>query len=187
MLSRLFIAALWSPTGKRLTSWLLFVMFNCVFVTFPCGILGQVWYLIVSIPDLCHLSYFTLKQNASFERSNESWKCHALQTIDGTWRLKVIYHTTVNVLKLQTLIAFLSQIKVGYKGWHSQNACQNSKEGRPKLDSFSRSSLIWVYAVCLGQFGRQDNSVWNCRTSTIYTIQLFIGPDKQILIKCKFN
>ena len=34
--------------------------FNCliVFVTFPCGILGQVWYLIASIPDLCHLSYF---------------------------------------------------------------------------------------------------------------------------------
>ena len=30
----------------------------CGFVTFPCGILGQVWYLIVSIPDLCHLSYF---------------------------------------------------------------------------------------------------------------------------------
>ena len=28
-----------------------------VFVTFPCGILGQVWYLIVSIPDLCSLSY----------------------------------------------------------------------------------------------------------------------------------
>ena len=30
MLSRLFIAALWSPAGKGLTSWLLFVMFNCV-------------------------------------------------------------------------------------------------------------------------------------------------------------
>ena len=29
----------------------------CVFVTFPCGILGQVWYLIVSIPDLYRLSY----------------------------------------------------------------------------------------------------------------------------------
>ena len=39
MLSRLFIAALWSPAGKRLTSWLLLVMFNCGFVTFPCGIL----------------------------------------------------------------------------------------------------------------------------------------------------
>ena len=58
MFSRLFIAALWSPAGKELTSWLLFVMFNCDFVTFPCGTLGQVWYLIVFIPDLCHLSYF---------------------------------------------------------------------------------------------------------------------------------
>ena len=51
MLSRLFIAALWSPAGKGLTPWLLFVMFYCVFVTIPCGILGQVWYLIVSIPE----------------------------------------------------------------------------------------------------------------------------------------
>ena len=30
MLSCLFIAAVWSPAGKGLTSWLLFVMFNCV-------------------------------------------------------------------------------------------------------------------------------------------------------------
>ena len=58
MLSRLFIAALCSPAGKGLTSWLLFVVSNCNFVTFPCGILGQVWCLIVLIPDLCHLSYF---------------------------------------------------------------------------------------------------------------------------------
>ena len=57
MLSRLFIAALWSPARKRLTSWLLFVMFSCIFITFPCGILGQVWYFIVSIPDLCTLTY----------------------------------------------------------------------------------------------------------------------------------
>ena len=35
MLSHLFIAALWSPVGKGLTSWLLFVMFNCVFSHFP--------------------------------------------------------------------------------------------------------------------------------------------------------
>ena len=54
----LFVAALLSPAGKELTSWLSFVWFNCVFVTFPCGILGQVWYIIVSIPDLCLLSYF---------------------------------------------------------------------------------------------------------------------------------
>ena len=57
MFSRLFIAALWSPAGKGLTSCLSFVMFNCVIVSFPCGILGQVWYLIVSVFDICHISY----------------------------------------------------------------------------------------------------------------------------------
>ena len=30
----------------------------CEFVTFPFGILCQVWYLIVSIPDLFTLTYF---------------------------------------------------------------------------------------------------------------------------------
>ena len=33
--ARLFICALWSPTGKGLTSWLSFVVYNCEFVTFP--------------------------------------------------------------------------------------------------------------------------------------------------------
>ena len=37
---------------------LLYVMFSCVFLTFLNGVLGQVWHLIVSIPDLCF--YFTL-------------------------------------------------------------------------------------------------------------------------------
>ena len=36
---------------------LLYVMFSCVFVIFPCGVLGQVWYLIVSIADLCLLTF----------------------------------------------------------------------------------------------------------------------------------
>ena len=58
MLSCLFIAALWSHDGKELTSWLSFMIFNCEFVAFQCGILGQVWYLVVLIPDLCCLSYF---------------------------------------------------------------------------------------------------------------------------------
>ena len=58
MLSRLFIAALWSPARKGLTSWPLMVMFIVILVNFPCNILGQVWYLIVSFPDLCRLSYF---------------------------------------------------------------------------------------------------------------------------------
>ena len=32
-------------------------VFLC-FVTFRYGVLGQVWYLIVSIPDICYLPYF---------------------------------------------------------------------------------------------------------------------------------
>ena len=60
MFSRLFIAVAWSPAGKGLTSWLLFGMFNCVSVTFPCGILSQVWYLIVSFPNLCRHSYLDI-------------------------------------------------------------------------------------------------------------------------------
>ena len=49
MLSRLCIAALWSPAGKGLFSWLFFVMFNCVFVTFPGAILGPVWFFALSL------------------------------------------------------------------------------------------------------------------------------------------
>ena len=38
----------------------------CIFVTFPCGILCQVWYLIVSFPDLCRLSDFVIRNNIFF-------------------------------------------------------------------------------------------------------------------------
>ena len=48
------IDALWSPE-KGLTSWLSLVMSNCEVV-----ILGQVWCLIVSISELCPLSYLHL-------------------------------------------------------------------------------------------------------------------------------
>ena len=42
------------PLGSRL--WCLTVIYH-----FPIGILGQVWYLIVSIHDLCTLTYFHMK------------------------------------------------------------------------------------------------------------------------------
>ena len=57
--SRLFIAAFRSPAGKGLTSWLSFVIFNCVFVTFPCGILCQVWYRF-----LIFATFLTLKSSS---------------------------------------------------------------------------------------------------------------------------
>ena len=43
---------------------LLYVMFHCAFVTFQYGVLGQVCFLIVSIPDLFFLSkYLTLLES----------------------------------------------------------------------------------------------------------------------------
>ena len=54
------------PCSLVITCWeradllvLLCVMVPCVFVTFPYGVLGKVWYLIVSIPDLCILPNFS--------------------------------------------------------------------------------------------------------------------------------
>ena len=38
----------------------LFVKIYCAFVTFPCGVMGQVRYLIVSIPDPCLLTLYTI-------------------------------------------------------------------------------------------------------------------------------
>ena len=45
----------WESTGLLA---LLCVMFPCVFATFPYGFSGKMWYLILSIPDFCHLLYF---------------------------------------------------------------------------------------------------------------------------------
>ena len=51
MLSRLVIAVLWSPAGGAGLLALVCGVWLC-FVTFPCGVLDQVWYLVASIPDL---------------------------------------------------------------------------------------------------------------------------------------
>ena len=48
---------------------LTYVMFYCVFVTFPCDVLGQVSYLIVLIPDL---SYFV--QSRCQTKVQSKWK-----------------------------------------------------------------------------------------------------------------
>ena len=51
-----------------------------------------------------------------------------------------------------------------YQGWSSQNACQNSKKGRPWSDCFLRSSLD---RHCLSRPFCHATSVWNFRTSTV--------------------
>ena len=53
----------------------------CIFVTFPCGILGQVWYLIASFPDLCHLSYFLINVSSMYIQSQFSGNVHKQRTM----------------------------------------------------------------------------------------------------------
>ena len=71
--ARLFICAFWSPAGKGLTSlsrlWCLTVSLSLSF-----DILGQVWYLIVSIPDLCTFTYFQYQLSLN---SGQKWE-HSL-------------------------------------------------------------------------------------------------------------
>ena len=47
-----------------------FVTSNCEVVTFPIGVLGQVWCLIVSIPDNCPCSYFAKNKGANHDLIN---------------------------------------------------------------------------------------------------------------------
>ena len=56
ILSCLCLAALWSPAGKGLTSWLSCIRHFVVLLLLS----HTVWYLIVSIPDLCLLPYFLM-------------------------------------------------------------------------------------------------------------------------------
>ena len=49
---------------------LLRVMFPCVFVTFPYGVLGHVWCLIISSPDLWLLLYFDTARMSLYRTTN---------------------------------------------------------------------------------------------------------------------
>ena len=82
--ARLFICASWSPAGKGLTSWLSFVVSYCEFVAFPIGNLGQVWYLIVSIPNLCTLTYFELVLWHMYEYVVRTQKFHLTRLVRQT-------------------------------------------------------------------------------------------------------
>ena len=85
MLSRLFIAALLSPAGKGLTSWLLLGMF-IVFLLLPhvvswdrCGTFH------VSFLDLCRLSYF---YNDTTQRICICVSAE-IESIDFTWLFRI--------------------------------------------------------------------------------------------------
>ena len=89
------MAALWSPARKGMTSWLSFVMLNCLFVTFPCGVLGQVWYLIVSIPGLCHLSYLYNRENLMKKHNIARQRVAKVSTISDYCITRVLFERRI--------------------------------------------------------------------------------------------
>ena len=68
------------PLGSRL--WCLLWVCH-----FPIGILGQVWYLIVSIPDLCTLTYLALPKDMSITCL---MRRPSVISIDFIWRLSLV-------------------------------------------------------------------------------------------------
>ena len=68
----------------------------CSFVTFPCCILGQVWYLFVSFPDLCRLSY---SLNLTGERDNGDSKSSNIFLFDKRKQGRILIHSGVNTLE----------------------------------------------------------------------------------------
>ena len=56
-------------------------MFSCVFVIFPYGVLGQVWYLIVSIPDPCLPLHLTIPALTNTHFAKETTRMTSIQTI----------------------------------------------------------------------------------------------------------
>ena len=49
------------------------VMLSCVIVTFLCGVLGRVWYLIASIPDICLILNYIYHELASIKNCLFFW------------------------------------------------------------------------------------------------------------------
>ena len=148
MLSCLFIAAFWSPARKGLASLLSCMLCFLVFVTFPCGVLGQVWYLIVLFPDLCRLSYFV---HMRLYQNSMCWPYKYVKIILGMcWCLVfVVTHLT---LCCKTLITSdprqSSYIRTG-RSEQTVYTIHHKQTGflLQTLQHFSRSSGVRVFRL----------------------------------------
>ena len=86
--SCLFIAALWSPAGKRWHLGSLVCKALMCFVTFSCDVLGGVGSLIKLIPDHCLITYFIYfveDQNYSFFHEHYKNRIYILKQTGNTY------------------------------------------------------------------------------------------------------
>ena len=164
MLSGMFIAALWSRAGKGLTSWLLFVMFNCVFVTFPCGILGQVWY---SIPDLCRISFFIspwsiVTANLISEGSNQP--AHFI--IKSKYPFLQVYI----IILISGWEIFINHLRDHYRlSFKAVYVSVHESSG----ETLKMRKLIWVVARATSDKNSCTDTYWH--VDKWYTLQFYLG------------
>ena len=85
---------------------LLYVIFLCVLSFFPYDILGQVWYLIVLIPDLCIIFYFQLILNIkfrniasilSFDQQIDKIRYRFKKNLETNWTIHGIPGTRISI------------------------------------------------------------------------------------------
>ena len=90
---------------------LLCVMFSCDLVTFPCGVLGQVWYLIESLPDLCLLPNFN-RIHQSITRASSIMKLldQLIDPTDFTNFISKPLRALIRVVDIRYLYDFSSNI-----------------------------------------------------------------------------
>ena len=109
----LYYAALSVPYSLVITSWeradllaLLCVMFSCVLVTFPYGVLGQMWYLIVSIPDI---PYFHEILGFTGPPNTTTYIRNAVRT--AQLKLNNVYTSETSLNQAQVWPVFLEKFK----------------------------------------------------------------------------
>ena len=81
---------------------MIFVCMNvyCLLVTFPCGILGHVWYLIVSFADLCRLSYFQATVSENWLLCGFQYDALILRSFDTLKKRKFSFLRNIHYLNL---------------------------------------------------------------------------------------
>ena len=123
---------------------LLCVMILCVFVTFLYGVLSQVWYLIVSIPDLCRLLYFHLK----------TYLALSLEYLEIHFSRESLPDLSINILYL-----FLTSVSVPETWAHfSNNNIQRSQSERAASKNM-RNEIESCLNACANEMWQQWNSV----------------------------
>ena len=126
------------PLGSRL--WCLLWVCH-----FPIGILGQVWYLIVSISDLCTLTYFE-------ERGTHLFRQHQ-QSQHHWWSIQLCLHprrcvgTTRHWTKPNTQ-------RTTHKGQHQMSSEASKRPQAPQSD------WTWQHSWKFAEISRRRISSW---------------------------